>query len=513
MNNELLSNVPIAFPKIADSGTSERNRHLFYSRALFLCVVFQVLHMIALPIMITWDGCLYIALSKTLFHENFVKEWDFLRVPLFPLSIKVFFGLFGEHPMSIIFLNSLFGFLGIWMLGSAVEREGYPKASAAAILLMSVYPILVTYQHTLLSDVGIFCCLSALINVTLWRPRRMWHKTAALVFIVTVSYYFRPNLLYMGPVMAVLSLLFMSQSAGGAGWRSLIGKISRPMLLHAMLAASLPFVLSMPWQYLASMQDPAALKNRMNDQFIVGLFNQMIVHPGDPLVGPELSPKFQELINNSLVDGHLALDGIGGSILDTAMKRRDYFSENTSFLRVISTHPLRYAKGALRTTLLFCGIQGHYWQENRPFMQWVMPKEANTDAIIGNCPPWLEATVRAHFSQKTGTSILGQRLMALEPIFDILVILGSAIAIVGLFVGLKRADLRLMTFTLMPAAFIGMHVLALLSYERYAFPTFTVALVNLIVCPILIFDGLNGNRKLLDKLDPARREGAHAQQQ
>ena len=95
--------------------------------------------------------------------------------------------------------------------------------------------------------------------------------------------------------------------------------------------------------------------------------------------------------------------------------------------------------------------------------------------------------VRAHYSQKTGKSLIGSALAGINPLYDRLVILGSFFSLIGMCVAIYRADARLFVFTGMWFAFVMMHALALLSYERYAFPAFSVALMNLIVVPAWIY--------------------------
>ncbi len=422
--------------------------------------------------------------------------------------LKFSFWMLGEQPIAVLALNTLLGFIGIWALADAIKREGCPNIAAAAIGLLTFYPILITYQHTLLTDSGIFCCLAVMLNATLWRCGFVWQKTAVLVAAITFSYYFRPNLLYMGPVMAVLSALLLSSiDTAQPGWRALFRGMTRRAALHAALVMILPFILSWPWKYLAEQQEPGAMKKRLDSTLVVFIFNQLVVHPGEPLVGPELSPKFEALINDRLKGGHLPLDGIGGSVMDLALQRADYFSEHSSLAHEFSLQPVRYSKGVVRTTLLFCGFQGASWPENKPFMRYVMPAEKYSDATLMSAPQ-MEPEMRAHFTQKTGCSVISRVLPKLNPLYDILVILGSIAGIIGLLVGVCRADVPLIVFTAMPAAFIAMHALTLLSGERYAFPVYGMALANLVFCPVRIFSSPSRIKELIQQMfNRARTQG------
>ncbi len=445
--------------------------------------------MVALPICVPWDGSLYVQLSTVLSTSKFTAEWDFLRGPLFPAMIKVCFRLFGTHAMTMVALNSALGYLGAWLLGNAVKRQGFPRAGGVIMLLLCLYPILLTYQHTLLSDAGIFCCVAAMFNAAAWQTPDRGRKSAVLIAVITISYYFRPNLIYLGPVLAGVYLIEMCANAAPCAWRQIVRGLTKRAILHGALVLAAPFILAMPWKYLAAQQNPLAMQQRQADVFAVGLFNQLVIHPEDEIVGPSLAPAFQQVIDRALVNGHLPLDGLGGGSQNISAQRSSHFLSGWDFIRQVRLHPVRYAKGVGRTVLLFCGLPGHNCVENKLFLSLVTPTAANAPSMIFMLPPSIDAEWREKLAQRTGVSEINRVVALLDPVYDVLVFIGMLMTFAGFFVGLYRGDWRLLSVTAPALAFIGMYALVLLSADRYAFPVYAIALANLIYVPILIWGG------------------------
>jgi hypothetical protein len=159
--------------------------------------VFHVLHGISLPVLITWDGCLYVDLAYVIFSSRFPQEWDFLRTPLYPIALKAGFWLLGKQALAAIAVSTLAGFCGVWMLGAAVRRAGSADAAAAAVVAATLYPTLVGYEHSTLTEAGTFALLALYVNALLWQPAAAasYKKPLALAGVITLGYYWRPTLL------------------------------------------------------------------------------------------------------------------------------------------------------------------------------------------------------------------------------------------------------------------------------------------------------------------------------
>jgi hypothetical protein len=76
-----------------------KNKEFLFYFILVLALLFHALHGLVLPIMISWDGYLYVQLADILGTSQFPSKWDFLRTPLFPLSLKMAFVISGKNPL------------------------------------------------------------------------------------------------------------------------------------------------------------------------------------------------------------------------------------------------------------------------------------------------------------------------------------------------------------------------------------------------------------------------------
>jgi len=74
-----------------------------YRIALVACVVFQALHLLALPLVMSPDGLEYVALSERFGSAGFFEHWSYVRMPLYPLFLRASFDLFGRFPGAALF--------------------------------------------------------------------------------------------------------------------------------------------------------------------------------------------------------------------------------------------------------------------------------------------------------------------------------------------------------------------------------------------------------------------------
>src|SRR5713101_2243657 len=144
-----------------------------YRYSLYFCAAFTLLHMLSLPVLVTYDGHLYVDLADVIGSRRFPGDWDLLRTPLYPLVLKLAFWLLGKQPLAVIAVGSLLGFVGIWALGAATKEMGYPRAAAAGVIAATLYPTLVVYEHSLLTEAGTFCFVALLVRLLVWNAEQM----------------------------------------------------------------------------------------------------------------------------------------------------------------------------------------------------------------------------------------------------------------------------------------------------------------------------------------------------
>src|SRR5437868_1839485 len=164
------------------------NPHLLFSTAIALVLLVTFIHTMALPLIVSYDGMEYAHLANVLSGPSVISHWNFYRTPLFPLALNRAFWVGGEQPKSALLVTSLFGTGGILLVGLIVRKIAGATSGAVALILMMLYPVLVGYQHMLLSETGIFfwialllCCLACLFPVA--KPAALWAQRSSVLVI------------------------------------------------------------------------------------------------------------------------------------------------------------------------------------------------------------------------------------------------------------------------------------------------------------------------------------------
>ncbi|MCY3020072.1 MAG: hypothetical protein NTW87_13730 [Planctomycetota bacterium] len=447
-----------------------------YRYALVFSLLFTVLHVLSLPLVVSYDGYLYFRLADVIGTSRFPAEWDFLRTPLFPLWLKVFFKLLGRQALAVIALNSLLGLLGCWLTAAALKRMGHPVAAACATLAITLYPTLVGYEHCLLSEAGTFFFVAMLFNLLLWDAgEKRLLKTAALTLTLAAGYYYRPTVLYMAPVAAAIYWLSLSKAARA----SEAPRTWRPWL-HAAVVAFLPFLAAAPW-----MSRPEVKAREASGVYCYAIAKQALLAPDDPMLGP-MKAHYIEGINSSLRNGRLNLSGVvGGREYAVCTYLTEHYGDGAAvFRQVVWKNPYRYLAGVARTVLLFAGFPG-LESDNSSYRDMVIANETGATFLPG--PPDLQPTVEAQLARKTGASMVARVLKALRPFYDLLTLFGFSLTVAALLVGLWQMDDRLLALTALPAAFLVMHALLAMSVDRLVLPVYPLLLANLCVLPQLTF--------------------------
>ncbi|MDB6148432.1 MAG: hypothetical protein JWO45_2096, partial [Spartobacteria bacterium] len=448
-------------------------RH-FYRWALLACAILSLLHLIALPFVVSWDGYIYIDLADMLGHARAAADWDYLRPPLFPLLMKLIFKLTGRQALSVIMLNTSLGFFGSWLMGSTLKRLGHPVAAGCALLLITLFPLLVAYEHSMLSETGTFFFL-ALLTYLLVRDGgvRQRRKCAALILALIAGYYYRPTILYLSPVVAAIYGLSLYRERKAL----LVGRLSRFWIMLAAISI-VPFIGAYPWSSLPQ------VKQRMGGQFYYGASKQALLPPGDPALG-SLKDYYDDSVHIALQSNHINVSGlVGGREYALFAQMSEAFAKQSggsAFLGMIRKSPRRYATGVMRSALLFCGYPG-LESDNRCFTTLVLDNDTGAKFLGG--PAHLQAGVQATFAQKTApSSLIGKLYKALVPFYLQFVFLAWPLTFVAFAVGLWRLNWKILALTAIPTAFLVMHALVLMSVDRLVMPAYPLILANLVLIP------------------------------
>ncbi len=245
-----------------------RNNHLYWI-AVALSIVINAIHWWILPALMTPDGFVYIQLSDLLFTENSLERWDYQRLPFYPLLLKGSFLAFGKGPHSATLPGALMGLAGILMLGSLARRSAGNTSGAIVVLLLTAFPLLIAYQHTLLTEIGTFFFLAALLWGVSWDAPFARAKPLLLAAIVAIGYFHRPTLLYLAPLAAVLHCVDATRSMK---WR--------PLFVDALLIVAIPFCISLIWNHG---ERARRIEDRFGYALVHFLAKQAVIPPGHEL--------------------------------------------------------------------------------------------------------------------------------------------------------------------------------------------------------------------------------------
>jgi 4-amino-4-deoxy-L-arabinose transferase-like glycosyltransferase len=160
---------------------------------------------------LTGDSERYLTLADALRQEHVYGlgsgasfEPEGMRLPGYPLFIMVCHALFHDGNASIILVQCLLFLISVWLVWRvAVETLGQ-LTGLAFLVLSAVYPF-VAFSACQISPEMPAVCLLALAFFLLMRRTRTGFAGAGACLAAAV--YFRPNLLLLGPVLALACVL------------------------------------------------------------------------------------------------------------------------------------------------------------------------------------------------------------------------------------------------------------------------------------------------------------------
>jgi hypothetical protein len=303
--------------------------------------------------------------------------------------------------------------------------------------------------------------------------------------VIALGYYWRPTIVYLGPVaaLAFLCILLLSP-AGHRPYSELLGKLraNRDLIMGGLIIAFAPFVLAYPWMHLTTKYRPDA-----SDDFVAqGIFRQVVVPLDDPLLAP-LRAEYKAAIEHDLVNGRLPLDGVTiGGHSELLNKIRPLFVR-AGVWHLIQKHPLRYVEGVAKSMIFFLGVPDHRVDdENWNFSGTVFafwPRSDTMDQTIGWDPKLVQFTARPY----NGGAFVGKMFDRLLPVYTWIVLASSMASFIWMMVSLKHADAVGLTLTAIPFALLLLHALTLQAADRYALPIYPLMLANLVIIIRLIW--------------------------
>ena len=453
--------------------------------AVVFSAAFNFLHAMCLPLVASYDGMEYTHLATVLFSSTFPSAWNFLRSPLFPLALKEAFLLGGTQPQAALMVTLPLGLGGIWLLGLSVRRLSGGTLGAVVIAVLTVYPVLIGYQHMLLSETGIMFFLALLV----WTCVRL-HQIETSGFTIhacivagalAAGYYWRPTILYLSPVAGALCIFARIFPDGPAdGYDGFLKHLKRRLprvLPAALIVAVVPWLMALPWLRLTAKYSPGAKDMVLS----LGMYKQVVVPPDDPAL-KLVRAQYEHAIKKHSKNGSLPLDGI--AVVDTYDLSIEVSSaiQRAGAAKLIKKYPLRYAGAVVKSAEYFLGIPWYRSQDDENgnltgAILAIWPSSEDMSAI----PGWNSDIAGLKPEKYGGGALMGRALASLLPAYTWLVWAGALSSLFLLFYALVKRETVLLTLTLIPLSFVLMHALTTLAEDRYAFPVYPLFLTNLIL--------------------------------
>ena len=464
--------------KEAEAVTARRRESPIFSRGFGLALVFSflfhVLHGVALPLVVPWDGHEYYFLSTLFGAENFEEKFVFVRTPIYPAFLHLAFLLFGVTPAAVIGLNITLHFLAVLLLAHVIRKLAGNTAAILGIVCLSVSPLAITYQHTLLTETASGFCFALLAAAALEFFRRQnLRASATLGCVLGFCYYVRPTYLYLSPVLAILiSLLPLSRVLGHRV------KVSvRRAFLMSFLTLGIPFLITAPWRSMAQSH------NGMWRVYAMGMLNQAFIPPDRTDLLGEGQRGYQEAIERGARGGRLHADGLPDlDILNLMplLPSSTRLESERIFRELIWEHPLSYAAAVLRTSALYLGA--HYLEsENDLFSEWVLSGK-DYPMILSGPRGWLlsPSAQLTTIPRPSAIQKLEYRLYHVTATTWFMRLF-HCFSIALLAMAFVRKDLALAVLPLLTFSFYALHALVLLSLDRYAAPAIPLELSAMLI--------------------------------
>jgi 4-amino-4-deoxy-L-arabinose transferase-like glycosyltransferase len=474
------------------------NPRLHFSIGVGVVLLVTFLHTMALPLIVSYDGMEYAHLANVLSGPSIISHWNFYRTPLFPLALNRAFWLGGEQPKSALLVTTLFGTAGILLVGLIVRKIAGGTSAAIALVVMVFYPVLVGYEHMLLSETGIVFWIALL----LWslvcltpasKPGAIW-VPCCIALVIALGYYWRPTILFLAPAAALAFLcIVLLSSAGARPYSELLRKMrtERRVIAGTLIIAFTPFLLAYPWMHLTAEHRRGAY-----DDFVAqGMFRQVVVPLDDPLLA-RVRAEYRDAIEHDVVNGRLPLDGVTiGGHTELLNKIRPLFAR-AGVWRLIRRHPFRYVEGVAKSMIFFLGVPDHRVDdENWNFSHAVFtvwPATDTLDRSVGWDPKFVQFAPKAY----VGGAFVGKAFDALMPVYTWLVLASTIVSFIWMVVSLKQGETIGLALTAIPFALLLVHALTLQAADRYALPVYPLMLANFVVLIRLIWLGFVRKRSL-----------------
>ena len=451
-----------------------REPKIFIDLPFLLVSIVLLVSIFALNNVITPDSHSYYRFSQEL-------TWDhreMIRTPIYPILLATIDALLGKGGLTFVFLNTLFLILGCYLVCNILLRLGVRQCYRFVAILAFITPVVITYQHTFLTESGLSLILLAIVWVALYKfvsPNRGY---LALGLVMMFAYYYKPHFKYFALLIFLLVYvakdLQFSVRKPQHGWLNSF----KPPLIGLIVFASLIY----PWDRFVQKHQGMAVLNYF--PLAMG-----VVPADEKYLGEEQLEKYRKAIENP---DSIPRNGISSYIVYSIMSVSDKgilkstLKNNNLLNAAIVENPYGYLKA------VFLTLSNYIWStetgsENRLFFQEVVGVEPElTHTQIYSVSEWKSVTeqhnaIVKQFDSAYSPGILAKMAAIVAPILNVIVAIFMCLLPVAFIRAVANKNIAAFIASGAALGYLAMHGVALLCVDRYAAPTIPLVFLAIVI--------------------------------
>jgi len=439
-----------------------------FAWSILVFAVLKLLLMPALPLVVSYDSMHYLDLSRVWEGTRAWQTWDYMRTPGFPYYLYAVAQVWGITPGVFILTQTLLGTIAAILLACALRRHAGRPAALAFLLLMLGFPLVVGYEHVLLTETVNVLLVAAVVAAALLRSR--WWP---------VSYLFVGTVVGMGYMVrqSFVALLVPALLVTALRHRRPHGAVTA--VLVAMVLGGAAYA-GMTTQWKQRQKASGAPDRGAKFLLFCGAFNYGLIDPTIEAFAPAREV-YEELLRQCPDPGdagyskHPKMLPIRQKVLDSSPEAAGDIA-----MQSLRGNLVGYLSAVGKNLRLMYGITAvksnrSTWERS---CNSIWPVIGMRPEYKGNCmvgEPYL-ARAKELFEQRFQRGWIAQAYDALRRPYLWIVLTASWMTILAGIVWLAKRDWATGILCLAPHGYILLHAVLLTSVDRYAFPVYPLML-------------------------------------
>ena len=427
--------------------------------AVLVYAALRLLTMSALPLIVSFDSIHYVNLSEILDGRRPWEEWDYFRAPGFPFYLLIVARALGLSAAAFVGMNTLLGIVAASCLAVIVRRRAGRWAAVCCLAVLFAYPLMVGYEHVLLTEVTSTCLIAAVLCLSSTRTAAILPQALLVGTVIGLGWMIRQTAVALVPVAAILV--------------ALVHLRDRRRVMTCLLALA-----GVTGAYAGVTQKWAARAARyetggMGHLFFIGVVNYGLIDSSLPEFAPakaaydELRRAEPDTSDIGYTD--LKIMGIRAEALRSFKAK-----EGSIALRSVLHEPIGYLGAVAKNLRLMYGLsQSKSENANWPIAG--MTREVDEYGNIRVGPP-LREKADSLFKTPFKRGAVARGYARLIGLYRVFVAGAAAITLLGgLWMLWRRAWVGAL-LNLTPHYLIALHAALLTGIDRYAYPMYPAML-------------------------------------